>query len=298
MMTTFIKYSKLPAILIWLMFALNSQSQVQSLSHPENLKPINANIADQYYTTFPGTTEYIFDDSTAENGWSINPGFAAWMGNEFPVPPTANGVLQSFRLYFLTNEAHGNAQVSIDVFSSERNLIGSSGLFTPPNDDWVVVNVSNIPFTGKFFAMVKWNNLNTNTNWLGYDENGPNAVQDLEWYLEGTAWQKLSAIAANPGVFLLRATATLSNGINELTYGSILIYPNPCHDVLTIELPNNVPSQKTFFIINTLGIKVKTFTGTFPVQHIDVGDLPPGAYLVNVNDKENNYFGRFVVPDF
>jgi hypothetical protein len=259
---------------------------------------MNQNQMAQDYITFPGITEYIFDDSTAENGWSINPGYIAWVGNEFPIPPTASGVLQSFKLYFLTNESHGNAQVSIDIFDSIRNLIGSSALFTPPNADWIVVNVNNIPFTGRFYAMVKWNNTLNSTNWVGYDENGPYAGQDLAWYLEGTSWQKLSLIGANPGVFLLRATATINSGISEITFGSLLIYPNPCHDVLTVELPNNDHSLKTFSIINTLGIKVKTFTGISPVQHINVSDLPPGTYIVTVDDKENLYFGRFIVPEF
>ncbi|MCX6233867.1 MAG: T9SS type A sorting domain-containing protein [Bacteroidetes bacterium] len=259
---------------------------------------MNQNRMTQDYIAFPGTTEYIFDDSTSENGWAVNPGYIGWMGNEFPVPPTATGAIQSFKLYFVTNEIHGNAQVSIDVFDSTRNLIGSSGLFTPPNDDWVVVNVNNIPFTGKFYAMVKWNNTLNSTNWVGYDENGPYTAQDLAWYQDGTTWQKLSMIAANPGVFLLRATATLNIGIPELTGGSLLIYPNPCYDVITIEIPKSDHSQKTFSIINTLGIKVKTFTGISPVQHINVGDLPPGTYLVYVDDKENHYFGRFIVPDF
>ncbi len=43
---------------------------------------------------------FIFDDGINENGWCINPGYVAWIGNEFPVASSMQGVLQSFDLYF------------------------------------------------------------------------------------------------------------------------------------------------------------------------------------------------------
>ena len=44
--------------------------------------------------------QYIFDDGTFENGWGINPGYLAWLGTEFPLASTVEGVIQSVDVWF------------------------------------------------------------------------------------------------------------------------------------------------------------------------------------------------------
>jgi hypothetical protein len=153
-------------------------------------------------------TDFIIDDGSNENGWGVNPGYQSWLGNEFPVPTGTIGDLKSFNLYFMSSEQHGPGELTIDVFNSGRQLIGSSAPFTPPDDEWIVVAVNDIPLEGKFYAMVKWNYLPNYTNLLGYDENGQYSSQDLEWVYDGYSWDKLSQVAlTSKGVFMLRASA-------------------------------------------------------------------------------------------
>ena len=167
-------------------------------------------------------TQYILDDGTIENGWGINPGYSSWMGNEFPV--TDQGVLQSFDVYFMANAAAGPYQLTIDVFDANKQLVGTSAPFLGQADSWITIPVNDIPFNQTFYAMLHWNMLAGSTHWFGSDENGPNAALNLEWYYDGTTWQKLTDFGYAPSVFALRATALVGGDKKVVTYGPATEY--------------------------------------------------------------------------
>jgi len=167
-------------------------------------------------------TQYILDDGTIENGWGINPGYSAWLGNEFPV--TDQGELIQFDLYFMANASAGNYQLTVDIFDANKQLVGSTAPFLAQPDAWVSVQVPNVPFNGTFYAMVHWNMLAGSTHWFGSDENGPNAALNLEWYYDGTTWQKLTDFGYSPSVFALRATALVGGDKKVVTYGTPSAY--------------------------------------------------------------------------
>jgi hypothetical protein len=159
----------------------------------------------------------IFDDGSMENGWSINPGYNSWIGNEFPVSSTTQGVIQMVKYMFWTNAAAGSDQLTIDFFDASHTLLGSTNPFTPPDDVWDSIAVNDIPFAGMFYGMVHWNMAAAATNYVGYDENGPYAAQDLETYYDGTTWSKLSVAAgAAPGVCLIRVLALVSGDMKAV----------------------------------------------------------------------------------
>lgn len=161
--------------------------------------PPNCNLSQIMY--------FIFDDGTNEDGIAASPNFLLWLGNEFPIPAYYSGILKSFNIWFENNPNHGSDQLTIDIFDMSHNLLGSSAPFTPPVDAWVTIQVNDIPFSGPFYAMVKWNFLTSHTNFLGLDNNGFYASDDLAWYSDGIDWNKLSALGPNPGVFMIRAKA-------------------------------------------------------------------------------------------
>ena len=151
--------------------------------------------------------DFIYDNGTAETGWGINPGFTAWLGSEFPIPNELSGQLQSFDLYFVNTNTTADS-LTLDIFDSTRTLVASTAPFIPPDNAWITVPANNIPFTGKFYAMVKWNNLSNPAYFLGADTEGPYAWSNLEWLYDGITWIPLSAtVSCCSGVFLLRAHA-------------------------------------------------------------------------------------------
>ena len=66
--------------------------------------------------------------------------------------------------------------------------------------------------------MIRWVPGLSPTNYLGYDEDGPYSSENLEWYYDGTTWDKLTnAAGSEPGVFLIRANVMLNGKEGRLT---------------------------------------------------------------------------------
>jgi len=155
---------------------------------------------------------YILDDGTAENAWRINPDAAAWMGNEFVVTDES-GEITSVDVY--GDESGTGRTVSVDIFDASKNLVGSTAPFLLPEDDWINVPLlSNVPYSGKFYAMVKWSAEPGNSTYLGVDEDGPNVNKNLDWYITGTGtWYpgyEAFGYYWAPQVFMIRVNAQLS----------------------------------------------------------------------------------------
>jgi len=170
--------------------------------------------------------DYVLDDGTYENGWAINPGYEAWLGNQFPT--TDGGEIVRFEVYGDENVAASNEAVTIDVYDSEKIYVGSTDAFVIPSNDWITVPAPHIPFLGEFYAMIHWDDLPTSTNYVGFDENGPNANSGYDWYLSGGTWQLLHvAAASDPGVFAIRATAMVRGKNIELAYDTYQLGKEP-----------------------------------------------------------------------
>ena len=150
------------------------------------------------------TTEYILDDDSYENGLSLNPGTDAYLGNLFNVGTT--GSLIEFTLHGQQNTGISGESVTIDVFDLDGNILGSTAPFQVPADSWITVSTNGIEFNGSFYAMVRWNNLTGNTNFVSIDENGANTDKGY-YYDAANGFLPLADLGTNPGVFLLRATA-------------------------------------------------------------------------------------------
>jgi hypothetical protein len=67
----------------------------------------------------------------------------------------------------------------------------------------------------------------------------------------------------------------------------LLIYPNPTHATITIELPTQPSKNTTLTISNTNGQQLISQPITEPQTEIDISYLPVGIYIVKVwNDRE------------
>jgi len=162
---------------------------------------------------------FVFDDGTAESGVTDN-GEVAWLGTEFPISAAYDGVLKQFKMYWMANASGAPFTMKVDVYDAAHVLLGSSANFQMPNDDWVTVLAPDIPFAGPFYAMVKWDNNPTQTNYFGWDNNGPYATQDLGWYRDAAGvWVKLSSLGLGigTGCFIIQAQALVGADLKEVT---------------------------------------------------------------------------------
>jgi hypothetical protein len=171
-------------------------------------------------------TTYVFDDGNWENGCVSPANSVGWFGNEFPVGIGASGLIQHVKLYFVDNGTGSSQPLSIDIFDSTKTMIGSSAAFAAsPVNTWIDIPISNVPFSGKFYVMVKFNNLPAQAYYLASDENGPYANQDLGWNISSTGvWAKVSTLGyGGPCVFLCRVEALVYDDQNLMPDSSILL---------------------------------------------------------------------------
>ncbi|HNX65991.1 MAG TPA: endonuclease [Bacteroidales bacterium] len=73
------------------------------------------------------------------------------------------------------------------------------------------------------------------------------------------------------------------------------IYPNPASSYLTIALPADHASDIVIQIYDFNGCLTKTVTTGETIPHIDISDLKPGFYLLQVTSGKKRYTERFVV---
>ncbi len=184
---------------------------------------------------------YILDDNTAENGVYFNAAGEGWLGNEFPI--TDAGVLQSASVFM---DANGSATYSFDIFDSGKNLVGSSATFTPTFGEWTNVALPDVAFDGTFYVMLHMV-VATQSDVLNLDENGPNAALDLEWYYDGSGWDKLSSFGFAPSVTFIRATGLVGDSKTQVTFQpstSSSSYSSPLAGTLSAKpLNNNTGSE-------------------------------------------------------
>lgn len=78
---------------------------------------------------------------------------------------------------------------------------------------------------------------------------------------------------------------TTLDEMSNLQY--LIIYPNPSHTTITIELPTQPSKNTSLTISNTNGHQLITQAITKPQTEIDISHHPAGIYIVKVwNDKE------------
>jgi len=77
--------------------------------------------------------------------------------------------------------------------------------------------------------------------------------------------------------------------------GFLPVHPNPCHDILFIDVPKLEPTNLDLMLFDQTGKLLKTlefpFSNTLEVQ---TGDLLPGLYQFQLAGKNSVYSGRFV----
>jgi hypothetical protein len=215
--------------------------------------------------------DLIYDDGTMENGWMMSPGTGGWLGNEFPVSTMA-GTIESISTLWWANTCLP-PHMTIDLFDENHNYLATTDTFYCLST-WTTVPVNHVPFNDTFYAMVHWTPTTSCSYYLGMDENGPFASQDLAWYTDGTVWQKVSTWpGASPSVFMMRATVLVTDGMKETEQ-----YPSNRHP--------DMPEVSDSMIIAGYNVYRKppfndsSFTkiNSYPVTAAQYMDVPPPNY--------------------
>lgn len=84
-------------------------------------------------------------------------------------------------------------------------------------------------------------------------------------------------------------------GLNEMHDLEVNIYPNPCNQLLNVEMKNFLNS--TFNIYDFRGQKLRTGIFTQTKMQIDLSNFKSGCYLLSINRHNLNYYEKFIVLD-
>jgi len=87
-----------------------------------------------------------------------------------------------------------------------------------------------------------------------------------------------------------------TTGINSIANQSpmVNVYPNPAENLLHIDMSNENNHPTDIIIKSVSGITVKRMTTTDSLNSIDIRDLPPGLYLINVANATHSRMFKIV----
>jgi len=147
--------------------------------------------------------QYVYDNGTADNGYSYGVGGLVQIGNYFPISATAAGVIKSLDMYFSSN-ASSSAQSCVVYFykADQTTIFGQSPAFINtgavwPAGTWVNVTCPDIPYTGPFYAMVDYTITATpDKNFFDVDQTTvqPGYPQGLGFANLGGTWSPAASV--------------------------------------------------------------------------------------------------------
>ena len=74
-----------------------------------------------------------------------------------------------------------------------------------------------------------------------------------------------------------------TTSIDVVNAPKVSIYPNPAKNILTIEL-SSIQNNEKVNIFNIMGSLVAEFDISTLIQHLNIEDLPKGAYVLRLNN--------------
>jgi hypothetical protein len=76
-------------------------------------------------------------------------------------------------------------------------------------------------------------------------------------------------------------------GVEDLSSSNwVAVYPNPVDEILTIELAMNNSGNANILIFDAKGALVKNSNATSVINRLDLADLYPGIYLLQVISED------------
>lgn len=272
----------------------------------------------------PGTVQ-------GQNGWEVTLNNDEQpINNQVISTEQASAGTQSLKISVDTNEDFGwfpifgaaklfdrpynyaNTTIEFDVFITE--LDGSTfefGTFgVVETDEFMPVSIYSFNYTGNLEVVNSedYDYENANFNWEAnrwYKLKAVITDTDIKFYIDGALIHTLPNFSQTDitGINFVHdnfgGSAYIDNlkindevlAVNDVTKGSIKLYPNPVKDILKLNLPNG-EKVSDVEIYNTVGQKVSEFRN---VDEINLGQLKSGLYIINLKNTEGkNYSSKII----
>lgn len=230
---------------------------------------------------------FAYDDGSAEAGWGIGDGEAAYQFNAY-IPDS----LRAIQMYFNQSFNSGNRiSFTLNVWEDNEgkpgNLLYSQPGEVPVYSDslnrFITYPLDTAIYVSGLFHIGWEQNLNTSLN-VGFDINRVN--NNKLSYTDVVDQQKVWIQSAIAGTLMMRPVVGMSiitSTFPEVSPVSIMVYPNPAKDFINISVPGEIGfSELTISIFNIYGKQVFS-SGNFN-KRISVERFDPGIYFVRITN--------------
>lgn len=272
---------------------------------------VSGSANDEITTNDSATTRNIFDnyfaydDGSAEGGYGIknklNAG--ACLKYKVEVPDTLYGLY----IYFNQSESDVSTQKFTLKVWKKISPVGKSAtedqvMYSKDYNGPVYTNYLNgfatflidppLSVTDSFF--VGWEQQNAFVLNVGLDKNYPFGLNKNHFFKMDGRWYQ----AEIPGALMIRPVVgkfkTWPTGLNTVLKPiseKLIVYPNPASNSIKFNL--TFSNNAVFYICDILGKQVKK--GNIETEKIDIADLMPGLYILQITDYLNNYNTKFII---
>lgn len=115
-----------------------------------------------------------------------------------------------------------------------------------------------------------------------------------------TSFQNMPYVIYQDGAASNKSTVRYYNSpisVDELpnTTSTLIIYPNPAKDIITVNVSENHNGQSILNIYNIFGSFIKTETLNQNQQNINIRDLSNGLYFVTIKSKESTQNQKLII---
>ncbi len=94
----------------------------------------------------------------------------------------------------------------------------------------------------------------------------------------------------------LKVTIEGTFGLGELDHNTIMVYPNPASDLITVELPFNSSQLKEVYLIDAFGKRTHIDWQNNANQiNMDISNISGGIYLLTVIDHQKSYTQKLIL---
>ena len=236
-------------------------------------------------------SRFAYDDGTAESAYGINVN-GAKLAYEFKLnhPDT----LRAIQMYFPQMlDAVNHIPFNLTIWESTNGFPGdilySQSVFPvhTENGGYHTYYIE-YPFEIEGTFYVGWEQTTDDLLNIGLDKN--NEAHQYMYYNLGAGWNN----SIYPGSWMIRPIVSMEQIISAVVdlKPSFRVYPNPTVDILIIESKTD---KNQISIYSIQGVLLKEMYSEGFITSINITDLSPAVYFIEVLNKEDKQYQKFII---
>ena len=247
---------------------------------------------DTLYHTHKFHHTFAYDDGTAESAYGLNVD-GAKLAYQFKLN-RPDEKLRAVQMYFPQMlDSVNNISFDLTVWDNNNGQPGDT-LYTQrvypvhtENGEFHTYIIDN-PFLVSGTIYIGWKQSTDDLLNIGLDKN--NEANQYMYYNAGAGW----TISSYPGSWMIRPIVSMEQLISTVVdvKPSCRVYPNPTSEIIIIESKTD---KNHISIYNIQGVLLKEMYSEGFITSINITDLSPAVYFIEVLNKEDKQYQKFII---